>query len=111
MEKYYQELKASGALPAGVTLNVTGYSLGGHLATVFTELHADEINATYTFNGAGRGRISWGNGADLSDADRIREMLQFAEARLEAIDPSWFVSGNTGMCTRISSTKHATGYI
>ncbi|MDH5640922.1 MAG: hypothetical protein OEY28_06475, partial [Nitrospira sp.] len=34
METYYQSLKTSGLLPAGAVLNVTGYSLGGHLATV-----------------------------------------------------------------------------
>ena len=28
------------------TLNVTGYSLGGHLATVFTEIHNPEVNQT-----------------------------------------------------------------
>jgi hypothetical protein len=39
MEKYYQRLKTDGVLPQGATLNVTGYSLGGHLATVFTEMH------------------------------------------------------------------------
>ena len=58
MERYYQELKNSGKLPAGATLNVTGYSLGGHLATVFTELHTADINInfgqTVTFNAAGR---------------------------------------------------------
>jgi len=58
MEEYYANLKDSGKLPAGATLNVTGYSLGGHLATVFTELHADEINQTITFNGAGRGALA-----------------------------------------------------
>ncbi|HMS82056.1 MAG TPA: calcium-binding protein [Nitrospira sp.] len=96
MERYYLELKADPTkLPPGAVLNVTGYSLGGHLATVFTELHAAEINQTVTFNGAGRGRIIGGT-AGLSDADRIREMLQFAGSRLVAIDPTWFVSGNTG---------------
>ena len=55
LERYYRELKASGTLAAGATLNVTGYSLGGHLATVFTELHESEIAQTVTFNGSGRG--------------------------------------------------------
>ncbi|MEW6248543.1 MAG: calcium-binding protein [Nitrospirota bacterium] len=95
MERYYRDLKTSGLLPQNAVLNVTGYSLGGHLATVFSELHANEITATYTFNGAGRGRINGGT-AGLSDADRIREMLQAAETRLLAINPSWFASGNTG---------------
>ena len=95
MEKYYRALKADPAkLPPGVTLNVTGYSLGGHLATVFTELHANEVQATYTFNGAGRGRINGGT-ASLPESERIREMLQLAETQLDAIDSSWFISGNT----------------
>jgi Ca2+-binding RTX toxin-like protein len=38
-------------------LNVTGYSLGGHLATVFTELHPGDVLQTYTFNAPGRGRV------------------------------------------------------
>ncbi len=39
MERYYQELNALGKLPVGAILNVTGYSLGGHLAMVFPESH------------------------------------------------------------------------
>lgn len=58
LEEYYAYLKTTpGLLPPGATLNVTGYSLGGHLATVFTELHASEINHTYLFNAAGRGGV------------------------------------------------------
>ncbi len=96
MEKHYRALKADPTkLPSGAVLNVTGYSLGGHLATVFTELHASEIQATYTFNGAGRGRINGGT-AGLSEVERIREMLHVAETQLDAIDPTWFASGNTG---------------
>ena len=72
MEDYYQSLKASGKLPAGAVLNVTGYSLGGHLATVFTELHSNEINHTYTFNGAGLGHIT---GTGATEAERIQGML------------------------------------
>ncbi len=74
MEDYYQSLKASGKLPTGAVLNVTGYSLGGHLATIFTELHANEIHHTYTFNGAGRGAISGGS-AGLTDAGRLADLL------------------------------------
>lgn len=39
-------------------INVTGYSLGGHLAQVFTLLHYDDVLHTYTFNGAGFGDFS-----------------------------------------------------
>jgi len=75
MENYYQSLKDSGLLPAGAVLNVTGYSLGGHLATVFTELHTDEITHTYTFNGAGRGHITGGSPTETTEAARIAGML------------------------------------
>jgi hypothetical protein len=59
LEKYYQWLKDNGKLDGMTRLNVTGYSLGGHLATVFTEMHQSEMGdgQTVTFNGAGRG--SW----------------------------------------------------
>lgn len=49
MEDYYTYLKTTpGLLPAGAVLNVTGYSLGAHMATVFTELHGNEVNHTHT---------------------------------------------------------------
>ena len=45
-------------------LNVTGYSLGGHLAQIFTRLHYNDVIHTYTFNGAGFGDFtSIGNNA------------------------------------------------
>ncbi len=72
MEDYYQSLKASGKLPAGAVLNVTGYSLGGHLATIFTELHTNEVNHAYTFNGAGRGHIT---GTGATEVERMQGML------------------------------------
>ena len=79
MEQYYADLKASGTLPVGATLNVTGYSLGGHLATVFTELHATEIQHTYTFNGPGRGIVTGISGQsdppNPLDAAPIQAML------------------------------------
>ena len=57
LEYYFQWLKVNNQLPAGANLNVTGYSLGGHLATVFTEIHAAEMGTgrTYAFNAPGRG--------------------------------------------------------
>ena len=77
---------------------VTGYSLGGHLATVFTELYADRVAQTYTFNGAGRGAFR-----DLTlstegqEADRIRAMVANLDARLRETDPlgALFTSGST----------------
>ncbi|HET8730835.1 MAG TPA: calcium-binding protein, partial [Moraxellaceae bacterium] len=71
LEKYYQWLKDNALLPSGAVLNVTGYSLGGHLATVFTEIHQNDdylgaFGNTVTFNGAGRG--TW-NGSIGNEAE------------------------------------------
>ena len=59
MEKWFNEIKSKIDGP----LSVTGYSLGGHLATAFNILHHGEglIKDTYTFNGAGVGIV---NGAE-----------------------------------------------
>ncbi len=125
MERYYLELTTSGKLPAGATLNVTGFSLGGHLATVFTELHASQVAQTTVFNASGRGRIDGYSGTDAAtlsaEAQQIDAMLtrfmavlfnpqagvtqssdeelQVFQAALDAslADPSWnpFTSGST----------------
>jgi Ca2+-binding RTX toxin-like protein/dienelactone hydrolase len=74
MERYYQWLKDNGKLPAGATLKVTGYSLGGHLATIFTELHP-EVQSTVTMNGAGRGHWDTTKGG-------LRDVLSYYQAVL-----------------------------
>lgn len=68
MEKFLSDLTTSTSrhysaqfdayVTGGGKLNVTGYSLGGHLAQVFTQLHRDVVLHTYTFNGAGIGTIN-----------------------------------------------------
>jgi pimeloyl-ACP methyl ester carboxylesterase len=62
MQAWYQSLCAgpNPRIPAGAPLTVTGYSLGGHLATAFTLLYPSAITATYTFNGAGVGLLTDG---------------------------------------------------
>ena len=65
MEAWYQELRANGSIPAGAAFSVTGYSLGGHLATAFNMLHGQEtvadgglrVRQVVTFNGAGIGGL------------------------------------------------------
>jgi hypothetical protein len=80
MEDYYQST-VKNLLPQGAVLNVTGYSLGAHLATVFTELHSLEANTaftfwhTYTFNGPGRGEFADGQQTETVEADQIRAMI------------------------------------
>lgn len=78
MEAWYASLKNNGELSQSDALAVTGYSLGGHLATAFNLLRQEEaekaggapnpIVATYTFNGAGVGKLL--NGASLGDVVR-----------------------------------------
>ncbi|HEX5391978.1 MAG TPA: hypothetical protein VFW68_01765, partial [Rhodocyclaceae bacterium] len=77
MEQWYKELTsaAKDGKPAGVlyqnqnSISVTGYSLGGHLATAFNLLHKDDVLAAgnkaikdvVTFNGAGVGSVKSGD--------------------------------------------------
>jgi len=62
MEKFYARLKSEGKLPENEAFNVTGYSLGGHLALAFAQLRREEgkealLKHVYTFNGAGTGGL------------------------------------------------------
>jgi pimeloyl-ACP methyl ester carboxylesterase len=72
MERYFENLlsgrRADGIqderiapfrahIEAGGLINLTGFSLSGHLATVFAELHPEYVNAAYLFNSPGRGRL------------------------------------------------------
>ena len=63
MENWYAELNADPSKLQGKNFSVTGYSLGGHLATAFDILRkeqgqSDRVSATYTFNGAGVGSVT-----------------------------------------------------
>jgi len=78
MQKWFESMKSRGLID--VPLTVTGYSLGGHLATAFNLLHHGEsasnggalIKQVYTFNGAGLGLMKGGAAttASLSDATK-----------------------------------------
>lgn len=58
MEMWFAKLKApGGALQAVDSVDVTGYSLGGHLATAFNLLHPGTAKTVVTFNGAGVGKV------------------------------------------------------
>jgi dienelactone hydrolase len=58
MKKWVDGLYANNDTVAGKALNVTGYSLGGHLATAFNFLYPGAMQNTYTFNGAGVGSVT-----------------------------------------------------
>src|SRR5262245_16892644 len=76
METWYAQLRADPNLLGGKKFNVTGYSLGGHLATAFNILRREQYQAsgetnpvlnTYTFNGAGVG--------DLKPGKRLTDVI------------------------------------
>jgi Ca2+-binding RTX toxin-like protein len=70
----------SQALSGGAGINVTGYSLGGHLANVFTVLHQDLIRHAYLFNAAGLGRINELGPAEAVYVDALRQKLALYDA-------------------------------
>ena len=65
MEAWYAQLTGPGGALNGNKFSVTGYSLGGHLATAFNLLHPGAADKVVTFNGAGVGRIKGATGDDL----------------------------------------------
>ncbi len=85
MERWYRELSSNGGPLEGRRFHVTGYSLGGHLATAFNILRQEEAQGnpasnpiidTVTFNGAGVGGLI--DGATLTgvieEFDRLRAL-------------------------------------
>ena len=81
MEQWYFDLKSSTALhptpllPEGQRFYVTGYSLGGHLATAFNILRREQgdlrrLIHTYMFNGVGTGTLR--NGQSLTNVRGCR---------------------------------------
>ncbi|QAU34865.1 calcium-binding protein [Janthinobacterium sp. 17J80-10] len=61
MKNWVDSLYTNNTIKSGSALNVTGYSLGGSLATAFNLLYPGAMQGTYTFNGAGVGSINSGN--------------------------------------------------
>lgn len=81
MERWYQSLRDDKTIGDGEEIILTGYSLGGHLATAFNILHKDEkrIKKTYTFNGAGVGKKA---DDSLMDKDTLQQIIKtFGENR------------------------------
>lgn len=56
METWYAQLLQQGKLVEG-QFSLTGYSLGGHLASAFNEMHPTAVRQVVTFNGAGIGAV------------------------------------------------------
>ena len=89
MEAWYTELKAAGTLSPG-NFSVTGYSLGGHLATAFNLMHNSEVSQVVTFNGAGVGAIA----REKSLLSLVQEFTQLSQRR-SLTDPPNFVFGDS----------------
>jgi Ca2+-binding RTX toxin-like protein len=85
MEAWYAKLKSNGTLPASAKLDVTGYSLGGHLATAFNQLHQNDLNGgqVVTFNGAGVGQLK--SGANLGSVIAEFNTLRTTPAAIAAL--------------------------
>jgi len=71
-------------------LTVTGYSLGGHLATAFTLMYPELVKETYTFNGAGVGKVK---GQDVTEANSLWPVMnKFHEHRQSGSNADLFES-------------------
>ena len=95
MEDWWKTLQTSVPDLKSKGFVVTGYSLGGHLATAFAQLRAEENNGTppaylqhvYTYNGAGTGAIGTGaidSGLTLSDVMKL-----FIDVWKNGVEPDW----------------------
>ncbi len=88
-------------LNGGGKITTTGYSLGGHLATVFTLMHDAQIDKTYTYNAAGHGVLTPGlQGAGDTNGATIKAMLEaFTQALLnpELTPPHPSTVGESGL--------------
>jgi hypothetical protein len=138
MEAWYAQLRQDSGLLGGHNFNVTGYSLGGHLATAFNILRREEavatgnanpVIATYTFNGAGTGDILDGRRLTdiLADFNRIQAnyaaspewnalsagdqstVSALAQSRVDAINAERFRVASLSGVTRAFATSAPTG--
>ena len=55
LESYYHQLVSQGLITGSESITVTGHSLGGFLAQLFTVDHSDIVTNTYTYNAPGIG--------------------------------------------------------
>ena len=104
MEDWYQNLKATGKIPASAQVSVTGYSLGGHLATAFNLIRQDkaeltDVAGTYTFNGAGVGKLNSGQSLssiiDTFDTDRSSG-ASFTDSKVQSLYAAFASRYNDG---------------
>ena len=73
MQAWYQSLNSDPLMLQGKSFSLTGYSLGGHLATAFNLLNPTAAAQTVTFNGAGVGKVNQGDlGTALAEFNALR---------------------------------------
>jgi Ca2+-binding RTX toxin-like protein len=84
LQKWYGDLKRQGIVEDG-KFSLTGYSLGGHLATAFNMMNPTAAKQTVTFNGAGVGKVRTGTLAQaLEDFEQLRVSPHRILSRLSA---------------------------
>ena len=117
MEAWYRSLRADPRYLQGREFHVTGYSLGGHLATAFNLLRREEAAAgvaanpilgTVTFNGAGVGGLPAGTtlGAMLATFDRLRTVPDIeATADWSALSPALKFQISNRAASRVASIQ------
>ena len=126
MEAWYAQLRADPEFLGGRKFNVTGYSLGGHLATAFNILRREDeqvgkgenpILATYTFNGAGVGDLRPGKTLSRVIAN-FSEYRAYADIRssdlwlkLPLLERSRILLGATGRVLAISTEQSRLGQL
>ena len=84
MEAWYAQLSKAGGPLAGKHFSVTGYSLGGHLATAFNLLRQEDgtignVDQVVTFNGAGVGQVT----GKLGDTIKLFNDLRASDTLLK----------------------------
>ena len=98
MEDWYKSLIQQGKLTASSQFDVTGYSLGGHLAAAFAILRRESntenvLKHIYTFNGAGTGGLA--PGVSLTEVINIYTQVMWGGEPLEMREPSYDLPGGT----------------
>ncbi|WP_321778673.1 hypothetical protein [Sulfurimonas sp.] len=58
LNDFYSEWVLDGTIPIGAKLDVTGHSLGGALAQMFSAIHPNGVENTYSYNAPGIGGLT-----------------------------------------------------
>ncbi|RDE48787.1 MAG: calcium-binding protein, partial [Candidatus Accumulibacter meliphilus] len=64
------------------TVNVTGYSLGGHLSSAFTLMHEADIADTFNYNAAGLGGINTAEGYRAPNGGDIFDLIDLYQSMM-----------------------------